>query len=368
MANEKLGLVDATTGEGVADADVRYWNPSWVNPTGTLEYQDIYVDTAGSDSNLGTSGSPFATISKALSIINALRSRGNSINLKKGQTHQLTGTTDIKSSVTFSAYSSGANPIIDLNGYEFRVLNESVAKIQNITLNAGVSVPGGVYGLFMCSNMTGIYFNACAIIGDGANSRRLLTILSGVVGWVLYNSTISGGSGSGLTAYASSSGATSALIYHRDGGSISEYTEPTEGLSNYTLPTASAGTLGGVKVGTSLSIADGVLNSDIITANRQEDSYVLALTDAGKMIYMNKGTANTLTIPKDAVVNFALDTTIAVMMEGTGQTTIDCVDGDVNLNGVAGGGCDISEQFGVVTLVKRAANSWVAFGARGAIS
>ena len=50
------------------------------------------------------------------------------------------------------------------------------------------------------------------------------------------------------------------------------------------------------------------------------------------------------------------------------MTTIDCVDGNVSLNGVAGGGGTIDARYKAVTLIKRATNSWTAVGAIGTIA
>ena len=56
-----------------------------------------------------------------------------------------------------------------------------------------------------------------------------------------------------------------------DGAEVENF--PGEGGGSYTLPTASASTLGGVKVGSGLTITDGVLSADGITpAAYQADS------------------------------------------------------------------------------------------------
>ncbi len=63
-----------------------------------------------------------------------------------------------------------------------------------------------------------------------------------------------------------------------DGAEVENF--PGGGGGNYTLPTASASTLGGVKVGSGLTITDGVLSADGITpAAAQADS--TATTIAG---------------------------------------------------------------------------------------
>jgi hypothetical protein len=76
---------------------------------------------------------------------------------------------------------------------------------------------------------------------------------------------------------------------------------------------------------------------------------------------MTKGSANTLTIPKDATVNFTIGTKIMVYQGGAGTTTIAPEDGTIVINAI-GAANDISAQYGVATLIKIAANLWSLFG------
>ena len=58
-----------------------------------------------------------------------------------------------------------------------------------------------------------------------------------------------------------------------DGAEVDNFPGESGGGGSYTLPTASASTLGGVKVGSGLTITDGVLSADGITpAAYQADS------------------------------------------------------------------------------------------------
>ena len=106
---------------------------------------------------------------------------------------------------------------------------------------------------------------------------------------------------------------------------------------------------------------DGSLQADkYITINEQTDSYVLVLTDDGKLIDMNKGTACTLTVPKNSAVAFSIGTTIAIRQKGAGQVTIAPVDGDVILNYPVG--LKISNQYGIASLIKIDTNIWSVIG------
>ena len=58
-----------------------------------------------------------------------------------------------------------------------------------------------------------------------------------------------------------------------DGAEVENFPGGSGGGGSYTLPTASASTLGGVKVGSGLTITDGVLSADGVTpAAAQADS------------------------------------------------------------------------------------------------
>lgn len=100
-----------------------------------------------------------------------------------------------------------------------------------------------------------------------------------------------------------------------------------------------------------------------LTLNTQTDSYTLVLGDDGKLIIMNKGTANDLTIPLNASVAFPTGTQIVVQQLGAGQTTI-VATGGVTLQ--AQPGLKISAQYGVATLIKTGTNTWIVCGALAA--
>jgi hypothetical protein len=109
-----------------------------------------------------------------------------------------------------------------------------------------------------------------------------------------------------------------------------------------------------------LAGADLHVSKDVVL-NTQADSYTLVLTDAQKLVDMNKETALTLTVPKDASVAFPTGTVIAVRQKGAGQVTIAPVDGDVTINNETG--LKLTGQFAVASLVKVDTNVWSAFGA-----
>jgi hypothetical protein len=97
-----------------------------------------------------------------------------------------------------------------------------------------------------------------------------------------------------------------------------------------------------------------------ITTNRQTASYTLALTDANKLVEMNVGSANNLTVPLNSVVSFPTGTQILLSQYGSGQTTI-VATGGVTINS-SGGKLKLNTQYSGATLIKIATNEWYLFG------
>lgn len=93
-----------------------------------------------------------------------------------------------------------------------------------------------------------------------------------------------------------------------------------------------------------------------VTVNAQTDDYPLVLTDAGKLVTMDKATANTLTVPLNATVAFPVGTRIGVRQLGAGATSI-----------AATGGVTITQRSGTLvigtagryaSLFKTATDAW----------
>jgi len=89
-------------------------------------------------------------------------------------------------------------------------------------------------------------------------------------------------------------------------------------------------------------------------------SYTLVLADKGKVIEMNVGSANQLTVPTNASVAFPLNTQITVIQYGTGQVTIN-PSGGVTIRSL-GGALKTVGQYSAVSLFKRGTDEWIAFG------
>lgn len=91
--------------------------------------------------------------------------------------------------------------------------------------------------------------------------------------------------------------------------------------------------------------------------NQKSTSYILVIADSFKMIEMSGG--GTLTVPLDSSVNFPVGTAIDILQTGVSQVTIAGAAG-VTVNATPG--LKLRAQWSSATIVKRAANTWVAMG------
>jgi hypothetical protein len=92
-------------------------------------------------------------------------------------------------------------------------------------------------------------------------------------------------------------------------------------------------------------------------------NYTLVSSDAGKVIEMNSASARTITVPPNSSVAFPTGTVIELFRLGAGTVTVAAGSG-VTINS-PGGLLAIDEQYGTVTLRKRATDSWVLEGRLG---
>lgn len=100
---------------------------------------------------------------------------------------------------------------------------------------------------------------------------------------------------------------------------------------------------------------------DAFTVNTQTGtSYTAVLTDQGKLITLSNASGITFTIPLNSSVAFPTGTKITLMQLGAGQVTVTPT-GGVTRNAKSSH-TKISGQYGVVTLVKTATDTWVMYG------
>jgi hypothetical protein len=114
-------------------------------------------------------------------------------------------------------------------------------------------------------------------------------------------------------------------------------------------------------VGLFATIANLALKTDkLVVANRQTASYTLVLSDADKLVEMNVGSANNLTVPLNSSVAFSTGTQILLAQYGAGQTTIVATSGvTIRSNGAK---LKLNAQYSGATLIKIDTNEWYLFG------
>lgn len=143
------------------------------------------------------------------------------------------------------------------------------------------------------------------------------------------------------------------------------------------VPTATTAT-GDVTIDSSgvTSIASGVVvNADISSSaaidlskiadasiDTKTSNYTLVLTDKNKFIEMNiTSSANTVSVPTDAAVNFPIGSQINITQYGTGKTQIVAVTpATTSIRSTPGN--YLRAQYSSATLIKRAANEWYLIG------
>jgi hypothetical protein len=123
--------------------------------------------------------------------------------------------------------------------------------------------------------------------------------------------------------------------------------------------TAGTGISGGGTSGDVTVSFDYAIGNQAV-ANTQTDSYTLVLTDAGKIIVMNRATANTLTVPPNSSVAFGTNTRIDLLQYGAGQTTVAAGAGVTIYS--SGSKLKLTGQYSGASLWKQGTNTWVLIG------
>lgn len=130
----------------------------------------------------------------------------------------------------------------------------------------------------------------------------------------------------------------------------------TEAIAQDDLLTFYNSSTSGVQKDTVGNFRREIINSNATTA------YTLAATDAGKTVAMTSASANQVLLPSSTGVTFNVGDVIAVARDGAGVTTIACASTSATLNGTSDGEGIIDNQYNILALVHRAADTWFAYG------
>lgn len=163
---------------------------------------------------------------------------------------------------------------------------------------------------------------------------------------------------------------------------IADYSDTVSSVDGDTgtvvIATASSTAVGKVELATDTETATGtdtaraVTPANVKSAYTQKGeieginaqtgtTYTLVIGDKGKLVTMSNASANTLTVPPNSSVAFAVNSVLYIEMTGAGTTTI-AEGAGVTINS-KDSALDISGQYGQAALIKTATDVWSLVGA-----
>jgi len=355
--------------------------------------------------NLIVEGSSITTTSATFGLVNTnvttLNFAGAATTLTVGNT---SGNTTLNGNVVIggSLTVNGANTIINANTL---VVADKNIQMANLEVQTNTTADGGGILLHGATDKTFYWYDA----SSSWTSSEHLDLASGKV-YKINNTTVlsgttlgSGVTGSSLTSFGTSpalttptissggatfNGSTSGTTILRANATASG-TITLPGVTGTVITTGDTGTVTGTMIAdntivnaeiattaaiaySKLNLATSIVNADISATaaidqnkiadtviNPQTTSYTLVLTDKNKQVEISNASATTLTIPADNTVNMATGASIVILQTGAGQVTIAGAAG-VTVNATPG--LKLRTTWSSATLIKRAANTWVALG------
>ena len=280
---------------------------------------------------------------------------------------QITGSTILKGDFTV-----GSATTIDLNATTLNI-NAPTLQVPSFALpySPSLNVRTVMYDaisniLFVTSSLPGgnTFTNTGSFTGSFTGS------LLGTSSWAVSSSQATSASYA-LNAVSSSYALASLSSSYALSASFAENTTVVNNnTNNYVITgTGTSGTLNGeVNLtfdGTTLTVTgDASITGNTVTNiqfnNQPVNMYTLGAADASKLVEMDVSIGNTVTVPTNASVGFAIGTQIMIVQQGTGQTTIAAA-GGVTLRS-AGGLLNLASQYSSCTVVKRGTDEWYVFG------
>lgn len=145
------------------------------------------------------------------------------------------------------------------------------------------------------------------------------------------------------------------------GTDVQAYNASLQSLSGITVSAAALALLDDADTATMLATLGAEAMGQRTGINTQTGTtYTLVLGDKGKVVEMNSGLSNTLTVPPNSSVAFPIGSWIDVRQWGGGQTTVAPGAGvTIRSNGAK---LKLTGQYAGATLTKRATDEWVIDG------
>lgn len=181
----------------------------------------------------------------------------------------------------------------------------------------------------------------------------------------------------GDTEWVANPAKTSAATASADGYMTSAYASKLDGIETAATADQTAADIralgffdtsnDGASSGLDADLLDGQHGSYYapasLTVNTQTSNYTLVIGDAGDVVEMNSGSANTVTVPPNSSVAFPVGTQIVVTQYGSGTTSI-AAGGGVTLRS-KDSNLSIDGRYASAALIKRSTDEWYVIGALG---
>ena len=253
-------------------------------------------------------------------------------------TATLAATVTTNANLTGDVTSVGnATTVVKLNGTSLAGLSTGLLKNTTGTGVPSIAVQADITALLGAGSITNTMLANSAIANlSGSNTGDQTITLTGDVtgsGVGSFATTLTNASvtGQALTGFSSTTGTITAsdtilTAINKLNGNLSTFALNNQGGTTYTTV-----------------LSDGIYTGSI-----------------GKLITFNNASAQTVTIPPNSSVAYPIGTTLQVAQLGAGKVTFAGGSG-VTINS-AGGLKSIGAQYGAVTLIQTAANTWLLIG------
>lgn len=162
------------------------------------------------------------------------------------------------------------------------------------------------------------------------------------------------------TSFVDLKGGTTGQMLTKASNTDLDYTWVTPEIGDITSVVAGTGLTGGGTSGAVTLSFDYAVGNQAVENAQTGTTYTLVLSDAGKMVTMTNASSNTLTVPPNSSVAFAVNTRIDLIQYGAGNTTIAAGAGVTIYS--SGSKLKLNGQYSGASLWKKSTDTWVLVG------